>query len=246
MTDDITSPQIPQGSEVRWYAGGTYTTESHTVTTPEASAGGFALAAAAKADYGSVWACKVVGDVRTPLAVSEKVSASVWATETTGTNFVSYAGITLSDVIELAYVEVTTVLTHIATCQDVAFTGAADTSSVSVHGQASKIQTTGAIENKCTLNQLAYTLDFVSKVYGDLVDTVNTTTPMKKFSNKTHAFRTVGCLVGKRRSATSTIIRKWFLMNAQGTNANHNFPTTAKYNDSFTFQLSHYMDVILE
>jgi hypothetical protein len=143
-------------------------------------------------------------------------------------------------------VEITTALTHIATCQDVAFTGAADTSSVSVHGQVSKIQTTGAIENKATLNQLAYTLDFISLVYGDLVDTSNVTTPMAKFSNKSHAFKSVGCLVGKRRDDSNNIIRKWFLMNAQGTNANHNFPTTAKYNDSFTFQLSHYLDVILE
>lgn len=246
MTDDIISTQIPQGSEVRWYAGGTYTTETHTVTTPEASAPGFALAGSKKADRGSVWAAKVVADVRTPLAVSEMQSASVWATEASGTSFITYAGITLADVVEIAFVDISTALTHVATAQDVSFTGTADTSSVSVHGQATKIQTSGAIENKCTLNQLAYTLDFVSTVYGDLVDTTNATTPMKKFSNKTHAFKAVGCLVGKRRNTANAIIRKWFLMNALGTNANHTFPTTAKYNDSFTFQLSHYMDVILE
>jgi hypothetical protein len=246
MTDDIVSANVPQGSEVRWYAGGTYTTETHTVTAGEVSAGGFALAGGKKADYGSVWAAKVVSDVRTPKAVSEKVDAATWATEATGTSFITYAGITAADVIEIAFVDITTALTHVATAQDISFSGTADTSSVSVHGQATKIQTTGAIENKATLNQLAYTLDFIGLVYGDYVNTSNATTPMKKFSNKTTAFRSVGCLVGKRRNDASAITRKWFLMNAQGTTANHTFPTTAKYNDSFTFQLSHYMDVILE
>ena len=245
MTDDIISEDVPQGSEVRWYAGGTYKTETHTVTAGEAAAGGFALAKTA--DYGSVWAAKVVSDVRTPLAVEEQVSAGVWATEATGTDFVKYTGIAENDVVELAYVDVdTSALVHIATAKDVSFTGTAETSSESVHGQATKIQTSGAIENKATLNQLAYTLDFVALVYGDKVDTENETTPMKKFSNKTHAFKEIGCLVGKRRDEDGTITRKWFLMNAKGTSANHNFPTTAKYNDAFQFQLSHYLDVILE
>lgn len=245
MTDDITSEEIPQGSEVRWYAGGTYKTETHTVTAGEVTATGFALAKTA--DYGSVWAVKVVGDVRTPLAIVERVDASTYASETTGTDFVFYTGMAEGDIVELAYVDIdTTALTHVATAQDITFSGTAETSSVSVHGQANKIQTSGAIENKATLNQLAYTHDFIKLVWGDMVDPAVTGHPMKKFSNKTNAFKYIGCLVGKRRDETGAIIRKWYLMRCKGTTANHNFPTAAKYNDSFQFQLSHYMDVILE
>lgn len=245
MTDDITSEEIPQGSEVRWYAGGTYKTETHTVTAGEVTATGFALAKTA--EYGSVWAVKVVGDVRTPLAIVERVDASTYASETTGTDFVFYTGMTADDVIELAYIDIdTSSLVHIATAQDITFSGTAETSSVSVHGQANKIQTSGAVENKATLNQLEYTLDFVDLVWGDLVDPAISGHPMKKFSNKTNAFKYVGCLVGKRRDSDGNILRKWFLMRCKGTSANSNFPTAAKYNDSFQFQISHYMDVILE
>ena len=244
MTDDIISSQIPQGSEVRWYAGGTYTTEEHTVTAGEKAAGGFALGATA--DYGSVWAAIKSGNVLTPVAVEELAEAGVWATESTVTAFVTYSGIAEDDVVQLSYVSIATALTHVATAQDVSFSNSADTDSVSVQGQANKIQSTGAVENTATLNQLAYTLDFIALVYGDLVDTENETTPMKKFSNKTSAFQDIGCIVGKRRNSSNSITRKWFLMNAKGSGANHNFPTAAKYNDSFNFIVGHYMDVILE
>ena len=246
MTDDIISSQIPQGSEVRWYAGGEYKTESHTVTSGEASAGGFALAGGVTADYGSVWAVKVAGAVSTPIAVEEQQTAGVWATEATGTKFVKYTGITENDVIQLAYVSIATELIHCATAQDITFSTSTDTDSVAVQGQANKIQTTGSAENSATLNQLAYSLEFVALMYGDLLDTENETTPMKKFSNKNTAFRDVGCIVGKRRDVDGGIIRKWYLMNAKGSAANHNFPTAAKYNDAFTLVLSHYMDVVLE
>jgi len=229
---DVVAADVPTGTEVKWYGGGEVAQISHTVTSGEASAKGFALGGTYLMEYGSVWC--TVNDVQ--VKVTENFGdVSTAATETTGTNFVKFDTLTTSDVVVVYGVDISTVtLKHVATCKDVKSDTKASSKKEAVHGQSTKLVTVGVAESTASLEELMYTLDFVGIVFGDVVAD-SPTSGWSKHSNKTHAFKKIGALVGKRRNSSGVVIDKFFLIGAYANSYGQSFPTEDLYKESLAF-----------
>jgi len=233
----VTGSDVPQGQEVRWYAGGEQTSETITVDTTSASDGYITLIETA--EYGSV-IIRVNGEV----TECEELQAdgTTAATETDGTETVSYTGIAESDVVEAYYLAIgTTPLVQVAACTDVKTTITADTKSASVHGQSNKLKSVGAIEQDAELEEFHYNQDFISKCLGDQV----TGTAMTKLTTRYSGMKKIGCMVGKRRNSDGEITYKWFMYGAQITEVGKEFPTEDFYKDSMKIALDDYLEVDL-
>lgn len=235
---DVVSANVPKGTEVKWYAGGQVVQISHTVTTGEASAKGFALGGTYLLEYGSVWC--TVNDVAT--AVTEnKTDISTAATEASGCDFVKFASLAEGAVVVVYGVDISTgyTLTHVASCKDVKSDSKASSKKEPVHGQATKLVTVGTVESTASLEALMYTPDFVALVFGDVL--VSPTTGWKKWTNKSHGFKKIGCLVGKRFDAAGAVIDKFFLVGALANSYGQTFPTEDMYKESFGFDCEYIM-----
>lgn len=237
---DVTGSDVPQGREVKWYAGGVATTETVTVDAADVTAGGFALTGTA--EYGSVVAT-VNG---TPTAIVEySTNKDTPATETTGCDFVGYTGIAEGDVVVLHYIDIaTTTLTQVAACLDVKFSASADTKAASVHGQANKLNSVGAVENTAELSEFYYNQNFVAMCIGDQL-TGSPAAQKKTFTTKFTGVRKIGALVGKRFSAAGNVVYKWFIVGAQATGLDGEFPTEDYYKRSMRFQADYLTEVDL-
>lgn len=237
---DITGTDVPQGLEVKWYAGGVATNESHTVTSEEATALGFALAGTA--EYGSVVAT-VNG---TPTAIVEyKTNKDTPATEAGGCDFVGYTGIAENDVVELFYIATdATALKQVAACLDVKFSASADTKQAAVHGQVNKLNSVGAVTNTADMSEFYYNQDFVTMCIGDQVAD-SPAVGKKTFTTKFTGVRKIGALVGKRYNATGTVVYKWIIVGAQATGVDSDFPTEDRYKRSMKFQADYLTEVDL-
>jgi len=233
---DVISDYVPKGTEVKWYAGGQVAQISHTVTSGEASAKGFALGGTYLLEYGSVWC--TVNDVATAV-IENKTDISTAATESTGCDFVKFASLAEGNVVVVYGVDISTgyTLTHIASCKDVKSDTKASSKKEAVHGQSTKLVTVGTAESTATLEALMYTPDFVALVFGDSV--VSPATGWKKWSNKTHGFKTIGCLVGKRFSSAGAVVDKFFLIGALANSYGQTFPTEDMYKESFGFDCNY-------
>jgi hypothetical protein len=218
------SAPAPTGSEVKWYTG-TSRCEQHTVTSGEASAGGFALAATA--EYGLIEA--YISNALTTIG-QRYTDANTWATESTGCNFVTYTGIAEDDVVTLYYIDITTALVAISNAQDVDTSISADSDSQAVAGEYRKLQTVGAADQTMTVNQLFCTETFMRKICGDNYTAATTAdgdpTLVVSTSHKT-VFNKVDAIVGKRLDASSRIQRKWGLFGVQATSLTQNHPVSA-------------------
>lgn len=236
---DIVGSDIPQGNEVRWYAGGAAVTETHTVTAGEVSAAGFALSTSAVAEYGSV--VGTVDGVFTAI-LEKKTNKDTAATEATGCDFVGYTGITEGDVVVLRYVDThTTALTHIASCQDVGCDSSAEKKTAAIHGQANKITSIGAVENTATLTELEYSLAFVAACQGNYVSgTPIAGATVGKWTNAFTGMNKIGALVGKRVNSAGTVTEKWFLIGCQAEKQSAKFPTNDFYSKDFSFAVDYF------
>lgn len=241
---DITDSDLTQGKEVRWYHGGEAVTEAgHTVAAGEVSAGGFALADSAVADYGSVVAevtLKSDGSTVVKGIIEYKTDKDTAATESSGTDFVAYAGMAADDVVYLRYVRTDeTTLTHCATARDVSFGAQAEKKSAAVHGQANKITSIGTIENTATMEAFSYNQTFAAAAQGDLSSNAPTT-GMSKYTTAFSGFAKIGCLVGKKRTAAGAVTEKYFLVGATAEKTDKKFPTDDFYSESFSFAVDYY------
>jgi hypothetical protein len=237
----IVGSDIPQGQEVRWYAGGVYTTENVTVSAAQASAGYITLAGTA--EYGSV----LMTEAGTLTVCTEfQADGSTAATEALGTKTVKYATPTEGDVLVFYYLNIATAtLTQVAACLDVKTSISADTKSAAIHGQANKLKTVGAIEQEAELERFQYSQDFLALALGSQV-AGSPATGMNKFTTKITGVKKIPCLVGKRyNSGYTTVLYKWFLIGAQATGIDKEFPTEDFYKDSIKFTVDEYMEVDL-
>ena len=237
---DVVASDVPKGTEVKWYGGGEVAQISHTVTAGEASAKGFALGETYVLEFGSVWC--TINDV--PTAVTEnKTDISTAATESTGCDFVKFGTLVEGDVVVIYGVDISAVtLKHIASCKDIKSDSKASSSKESVHGQPTKLTTVGTVESTASLEGLMYTLEFVDLVFGDTL-AASPATGWSKWSNKTHGFQKIGCLVGKRRDSSGVVIAKYFLVGATANSYGQSFPTEDMYKESFGFDCDYILRV---
>lgn len=241
---DITDSDLTQGKEVRWYYGGSAVTEAaHTVTSGEVTAGGFALAASAVADYGSVVAEVTLesdGSTVVKGILEYKTASTTPATEATGCDFVGYAGMAEDDIVYLRYVDThTTALNHCATSRDVSFGSQAEKKSAAVHGQANKITSIGTIENTATMEAFTYSQTFAAAAQGNLSENAPTT-GLSKYTTAFSGFKKIGCLVGKKRTEAGAVTEKFFLVGATAEKNDRKFPTDDFYSESFSFAVDYY------
>lgn len=237
----VVGTDIPQGQEVKWFIGGVQKTETKTVTAGDVTAGYLALAK--KAEYGSV--IITVNGVVT--ACLEKTAAgAAAASETTGTNTISYTNMTAADEVVMYYLDIeTTPLTQVAACKDVKTSISADEKSTAIHGQANKIKVIGAIEQEAELEELHYNQSFIAACIGDQV-TGSPATGMSKLTTKYSGMKKIGAMVGKRYNTSGAITYKWILYGAQVKGIDKDFPTDDMYKDSIKVSVDDYLEIDLE
>jgi hypothetical protein len=237
----VIGTDVPAGQEVKWYAGGDQQTDEITVDAADVSNGYVDLTK--KAEYGSVFI--TVNGVVT--ACTElQADGSTPATETSGTETISYTGIVLSDTVVAYYLNIEdTPLQQIAACADVKTGISVDTKEAAIHGQSNKIKTIGAISQEAELEEFHYNQTFIAMCLGDQVSN-SPATGMDKLSTKYRGVKKFGGLVGKRFSAAGAVLYKWFLFGAQATGVDKEFPTEDFYKDSMKFQIDDYLETDLE
>jgi hypothetical protein len=234
---DITSSDIPQGQEVKWYQGGVSTHETITATAGQTSV---TLASSAVAEYGSTFV--MVNGI--PVTHLEYSGASP-ATEASGTDTVTFSAVSVNDAIDVYYLKTSGAgnsLVHIASCLDVKRGGSASTKTNAVHGQATKLISIGAVENTVDLEEFYYNLALVGAAMGDLW----TDAPLiggYKWTNKFTGVKKIGAIVGKRYDSSGVVTRKWFLYGAQTTGIDSAFPTEDLYKNSCKFSCDFMLDV---
>ena len=228
---DVVGSDVPKGSEVKWYHGGVAYTEA--LTNP---ANDTAVALTKTAEFGSV-----IGTLDgLPAAITEFQSdGTTPATDATGTAKIKIAGADgVKDAVVYYIDNATTGLTHIGSCQDVKSDSGSNLKTAPIHGQATKINTVGAVENSASLEEFYYNQDFVKAVMGDQI--VNSpASGKKKWTNKTRGARKIGALVGKRRDASGNVIHKWFMVGAQANGLSGGFPVEDFYKKSMKFTIDY-------
>lgn len=231
---DVTGSDIPKGLEVKWYAGGTAKSETVTVTAAMVAAGGFALTEAA--EYGSVVA--TVDGVFTAI-IEYKTDKDHPASESGGTDFVGYVGITEGDIVELRYVATaTTAIVHVASSQDVSSSSSGGSLTATVNGQANKITSAGTVSNSASMAEVFYNQSLVALCMGDAI-TGSPTTGKKKWTNAFNGMHKIGALVGKRVNSSGTVLYKWFLVGATANSVEGDFPTEDFYTRSLSFDVDY-------
>lgn len=232
---DVIGEDVPKGIEVKWYYGGASTQLDKTVTTAEASAGGFVLGIGLVAEYGLL--VGTVDGVFTAFTGHIGSTGASAATETSGITFVKYAGITEGDVVSINYIENAAIpFIHIASCQEVKCGTKADSKKTPLHGQKNKLVSVGTQESTADLSALQYGYQFVAAVLGDTVGG-SPSTLKRVWTNKYSGFHKIGCLVGKRYDSLSNVTQKWALCGAQANGLDSDFPTEDFYKDSFKFDV---------
>jgi len=228
---DLVDTDLTKGTEVKWYMGGVFTQESRTITTTEATATGFILAASAQADYGML--VLTVNGASTAYTGHLGSTGASAGTEAGGVTFVKYSGITAGDAVVVKYIDVhTTALTHVSSCLDVKKSTKASSTKTAVHGQANKITSVGTQENSASFSAFRYSRAFVNAILGD-----NATGPASGetvWTNSWQGFKTIGCLVGKKTDSTGAVTKKWGLINFKPNELSTDFPTEDFYQDSFS------------
>lgn len=235
---DVVDSDLNKGPEVKWYSGGVAEQISHTVTSSEVTAGGFALGTGKTADYGLIVVTK--GEQAIPFTAF-KADGSTPATEDSGIEFVKYTGITVGDVVTIYFVNVaTTFLSHIASAEDFKSSSKADSKKTAVHGQKNKIISTGVMENSGDFSMLQMGPEFKALFVGDLV--TGPKTGEKIWTTKTNGFKKVGCLVGKKMNSSGAIVHKWGLIGVSYNALDQDFPTEENYKDSFKVDVEYLIE----
>jgi len=228
---DVTVADLSRGPQVKWYAGGVAYSETHTVTSGDVSAGGFALAKTA--DYGMLVVVK--NNVEIAYTGFED-DLSTPATEAVGIESIKYTGITEADVITIYYIDAeTTGLTHITSAKDFKSSSKADTTKEAVHGQPNKINITGTTEHSGSFSQLMVTSELKALFVGSRV--VGPKAGEYIWSNKTAGFKDSICLVGKKIDSSGNVVHKWGLIDVSFSGHDQDFPTEGTYTDSFNVEI---------
>lgn len=236
----IVGSDVPKGLEVKWYAGGVATEETVTVSAGQKTDG---IGLTGTAEYGSVVA--TVNGVFTPVLEWKTTISTSPASETTGTDLISYTGIKQGDVVIIRYIDTSvTALSHVASSQDVSCSSSADTLTTAVQGQSNKIVSVGSVTNTASLKEVVYNQTFVGLCQGDTAAT-SPTTGKKKWTNAFSGMKKIGALVGKRYNSAGTVTYKWFLVGASATSVGQDFPTSDYYSRSMDFQLDYFGEVDL-
>lgn len=224
---DVVGTDIPQGPEVKWYSGGVSKTETFTHTDEATET------LAKTAEYGSV------------IATLDGVPVGIEETgdEDAGTTAITVAAADdASGDLVVYYIDIqTTALTHIASCQDVKMDSSASTKTAAVHGQATKLNSVGVLENSADLEEFYYSQAFVKTLMGEQFSN-SPASGKEKWTNKTSGVHKIGALVGKRRNTDSEVIYKWFLIGAQATGVSGTFPTEDMYKRSMKFLVDYWTE----
>lgn len=230
---DIVGSDIPQGSEVRWYAGGTLVHETIVATSGQTEV---TFSGGATAEYGSVL---VTINGALPATITETGS------EAAGSTKVTFTAAVLNDTIDVYYIKTTgAALKQVATCQDVKADATANVKSASVHGQAVKLTSVGALENTGDMEEFYYNSDLIGLAMGD----VFADAPIAggyKWTNKFTGSRKIGALVGKRYNSSGVCTYKWFLAGAQTTGLGSTHPTEEFYKKSLKFAVDYWLEADL-
>jgi hypothetical protein len=224
---EVVGTDIPQGPEVKWYYGGVSLSETFTHTSGSETLD-------KTAEYGSC-----IGTLDgVPVELEET------GDETAGTTAVTMAGSEAAGSLVVYYIDKeTTGLTHIASCQDVKCDSSASTKTAAVHGQSTKLNTVGALENTSDLEELYYNQEFVSVLMGNKYTACPSTgAGITKWTNKTSGVHKIGALVGKRTTTAGVVIYKWFLIGAQATGVSSSFPTEDMYKRSLKFMVDYWVE----
>jgi hypothetical protein len=234
---DVVGSDIPQGPEVKWYEGGVAVKEEIAATAGQTS---ITLASSATAEFGSTL-LTVNGSQTEHLEIA---TGTTPATEASGTTKITFSALTLNDVVELFYIKTSGTgnsLVHIASCTDVKCDSNASTKTAAVHGQATKLNSIGALENTADLEEFYYNAVFTGAIMGDLFADAPITGGYK-WTNKIHGVKKIGALVGKRVNSSNEVIYKWFLIGAQATGISGTFPTEDMYKRSMKFMVDYWSE----
>jgi hypothetical protein len=233
---EVVGSDIPQGPEVKWYAGGVL---MHETSTGATGATGYTYASGATGEYGS--AVVLVNGV----GVTHKEVTP--GTDAGGATAVTFSALAAASTLEVYFVKTSGTgnsLIHVASCQDVKCDASATTKSAAVHGQATKLNSVGAIENTADLEELYYNGDLVNLAMGNYFADVPATGGYK-WTNKFNGSKKIGALVGKRTNSAGTVTYKWFLIGAQTTGVSASFPTEDMYKRSVKFLVDFWVEVDL-
>jgi len=226
----VQSSNLVLGRNTKWYIGGVYAIETHTVTSGEVSAGYFDLANTA--EYGLIRA--TVDGTETAMT-HYQASSTTPATQTSGTGAVTYSGIAENDVVILHYINVdTTAMSQGATSQGGTITDSSDETSATVDGQTTKIYAIGAADSTVTWKELVYNNKFRAAMYGSEL-TNDVASGKSTWSNAFTGFNSVGALVGiQYASDNTTILRKFGLIGLTPMSVATDFTTDSYYSDSLS------------
>jgi hypothetical protein len=227
---DLVGSDVPTGDEVKWYYSGKAATfvvdADYTLNGASVTIGIIALKNTA--EFGLVWGEVTRAGTTYAVGLAEySRHATAFASNTTNTKCVHYAGMQGSDVLSVKYINVsTTALTHIASCRDVKTSRSIDTKSTSVQGQQNKLKKTGAADLTADLSEVTYSQTFLSALYGDEVTAAATLG--YKWADITTGIHKLGCIIGKRY-VNNAVVKKWALLGVQPSALNENFPTEDYY-----------------
>lgn len=228
MSITVVGSNIPDGSVVEWFYGGV---EALVITEDLTESSG-RVTLSKKAEYGSVIARTADGAMTTQM-LEFQADGTTPATDASGTNTVrtSAAG---SDTMTVHYLDIeTTVLKQIVGCKDVTSPLSIDTKETEVHNQSQKLQLTGAAARTFTAEQVAYNLDFIGAIYGDLVDD-SPAAGMSKFTDEYTSMKKLSAVVGKW-VVGGVLKRKWVYYGLQITKLDNTHPTADFYTQSMDF-----------
>jgi len=235
---DVVESDLTKGPEVKIYAGGELAQLTKTISSAEASAGGFDLGSY-KADYGLL-----VGTVDGAVTAFTGFAAdgTTPATEASGIEFVKYAGIAQDDVVVLNFIDVDTVaLTQISSCKDVKTSTKADSSKTAVHGQANKITSVGTQETSGSFEMLLVNTAIKTMFLGDQV-TGSPKTGETVWTNKYQGFKSVGCIVGKKVNTSGVVTKKFAMCGVKANSLDKNMPTEDFYSESFNVDIDYLIE----
>jgi len=219
----------PYSTDVKWYAGGTYYSESKTLGVSPTY-----VAPTYQAEFGSI----VITVDGVPTSIDAEYSGATGtgaATNATDTQSFDYTGIAEGDVVVMHYIRTdgaATALTHIASCMDVKMPTSADTKSQPVQGQSNELQKVGSLKTTLTLERVQYDLTLVGMACGNLFEDDDGNT---KWTSAFAGFQKIGCIMGEELDADGALVRKWIAYGATCSSLDLNEPTGDFYTEALEF-----------
>lgn len=206
---DVVGSDIPEGKEVKWYAGGTATVLQGIGPT---------VPAITSAERGSVFA--MVNGLEVEVTETGDEIDGVAAT-------IDAPGAGEEWVIK--YIDMGDGLFQVGASTGVKCGSSAGSRKAAIDGQSNKLVSVGAIENTAEISNFQYNREFLAACMGTLNEGAT------KWSNAFAGMHKVN-LVGKRY-VDGIVVQKWFIVGATPNAVDSDFPTEDWYKDSMKFDV---------